>query len=374
MVNQLNKFTISNISKKLNKINVKVSLSHQKPFPNLSLLSSYRFKKHFVKIFPNGTIQGGYARMITSLIDFSFIRSLVAHHYSNSGPPCYDPASLFLLDLFRYIDGHQNMSGFLEVLHDKDRGRAYRTYAGISMEHIPSEGTFSHFRIRIGEGLYNEIFHVLVSIFHQLEMITFKILAHDGTLYPTWARYKGCAYFCNECSCISVSDAIDKVRKQILYRLNNLAENNLGSEVRAYTECPSERFPEDVKKPKVELFAFRLAFDDGEVTKEQRNTAILFGVEEELNTQHLCIQTIRSNVSGVSLYDGSIAICCPKLPKDTDARIGVRRDPQNPDKKQKIFGYNFILSTSVEIHLGIELPVAITNIAGNAEEGSQLIP
>ena len=75
------------------------------------------------------------------------------------------------------------MKKFLEVLHDKDRGRAYRTYAGISMEHIPSVGTFSHFRIRIGEGLYNEIFHVLVSIFHQLEMITFKILAHDGTLY-----------------------------------------------------------------------------------------------------------------------------------------------------------------------------------------------
>lgn len=31
------------------------------------------------------------------------------------------------------------------------------------------------------------------------------------------------------------------------------------------------------------------------------------------------------------------------------------------------------LSTSVEIHLGIELPVAMTNIAGNAEEGSQII-
>jgi len=373
MVNHLSKFTISNISKKLNKINVKISLSHQRPFPNLNLLSSYSFKKCFVKIFPNGGIQGGYARMITSLIDFSFIRSLVAHRYSNNGPPCYDPPTLFLLDLFRYIDSHQNMSKFLEVLHDKDRGRAYRTYAGISMEHIPSEGTFSHFRIRIGEGLYNEIFHVLVSIFHQLEMITFKILAHDGTLYPTWARYKGCAYFCNECSCISVSDAIDKVRKQILYRLNNLAENNLGSEVRAYTECPSERFPEDVKKPKVELFAFRLAFSDGEVTEEQRNTALLFGVEEELTKQHLCIQTIRSNVSGVNLCDGSISICCPKLPKDTDARIGVRRDPQNPDKKQKIFGYNFILSTSVEIHLGVEMPVAITNIAGNADEGGQLI-
>ncbi len=188
-----------------------------------------------------------------------------------------------------------------------------------------------------------------------------------------WARYKGCTYFCNECSCIIVSDTIDKVRKQILYRLNNLAENNLGSEVRACTECPSDRFPEDVKKPKIELFAFRLAFADGEVSEEQRNTAILFGVEEELDRQHLCTQTIRSNVFNINPDDGSVTIRCPKLPKDIDARIGVRRDPKNPDRKQKIFGYNLVLSTSVEIHLKIELPVAVTNIAGNAEEGSQII-
>ena len=311
--------------------------------------------------------------MITSLIDFSFIRSLVAHRYSPYGPPCYDPPSLFLLDLFRYIDAHQDMYHFLNVLHDKDRGRAYRTYAGISMDTIPSEGTFSNFRIRLGERLYNEIFHILVEIFHQLEMITFTILAHDGTLYPTWARYKGCTYFCNECSCITVYDAIDKVRKQILYRLNNLAENNLGSEVRAYTECPSDRFPEDVKKPKIELFAFRLAFADGELSEEKRNTAILFGVEEELDRQHLCTRTIRSNVFNINPDDGSVTIRCPKLPKDIDARIGVRRDPKNPDRKQKIFGYNLVLSTSVEIHLKIELPVAITNIAGNADEGSQII-
>jgi hypothetical protein len=373
MVNHLDKFTVNKVSKKLNKINCKVSLSHQKPFPTLSLLSHYRFKKRFVKLFPNGSIQGGYAKMITSLIDFSFIRSLVADRYSPYGPPCYDPPSLFLLDLFRYIDGYQNMSQFLHLVHDEDRGRAYRTYAGICMDHLPCEGTFSNFRIRLEEPLYNEIFHVLVEIFHQLEMITFKILAHDGTLYPSWARYKGCTYFSNECSCISVSDAIGKVRRQILYRLNNLAEGNLGSEVRAYTKCPSERFPEEIRKPRIELFAFRLAFGDGELTEEQRNTAILFGVEEELNTQHLCIQTIRSNVLGVSLYDGSISICCPRVPKDTDARIGVRRDPRNPDKKQKIFGYNLVLSTSVELHLKIELPVAVTNISGNAEEGSQLI-
>jgi len=373
MVNHFQKFTINNISRKLNKINYEISLSHQKPFPHQSLLSHYQFRKQFVKIFPHGSIQGGYPKMITSLIDFSFIRSLVADCYSPFGPPCYDPPSLFLLDLFRYVDSHQNMSKFLEVLHDKDRGRAYRAYAGISMEHIPSEGTFSHFRIRIGETMYNEIFHVLVTIFHHLEMITFKILAHDGTLYPTWARYKGCTYFCDQCAWITVEDVVGKVTNRILYRLNNLSKNNLGSEARVYTECPSQRFPEEVKKPTIELFAFRLAFSDEELSEEQKNTAMLFGVEGELNRQHLCIHTLRSNVSAVNLNDGSITIRCPKLPKDTDARIGVRRNPKNPDKKQKIFGYDLVLSTSVEIHLKIELPVAVTNIPGNAEEGGQII-
>jgi len=373
VVNPFKKFTIINISKALNKININISLSHQRPFPNIWLLSNYKFKKRFVKILPNGDIKGGYTRMITSLIDFSFIRSIVANCYSPYGPPCYDPPSIFLIDLFRYIDGHQNMAKFLQLLRDKDRGRAYRTHAGISEDNIPCEGTFSIFRTRLGEKLYNEIFHILVDIFHQLEMITFKILAHDGTLYPTWARYKGCTYFCDQCSCITVEDVVGKVKNRILYRLNNIAENNMGSEVRVYTECPSDRFPEDVKKPKIELFAFKLGFTDGDLTKEQKNTAILFGVEEELAKQQLCIHTLRSNVININFNHSAMSIQCPKLPKDTDARIGVRRDPQNPNKIQKIFGYNLVLSTSVELHLQIELPVAVTNISGNAEEGSQFI-
>ena len=336
-------------------------------------LSRYRFKKRFVKIFPNGDIRGGMCRMIASLIDFSFIRSLVADCYTTIAPPCYDPPSLFLLDLFRHIDGYKEMSRFCQVLRDEDRGRSYRHLAGLTDGSIPCEGTFSHFRKRLGSCRYNEIFHVLVDIFHQLEMITFKVLAHDGTLYPTWARYKGCTYFCEKCPCITVYDVIGKVKNRILYRLNNMAEQNLGCEVRVYTECPSPRFPDDVKKPKIELLAFRLAFNDGEITQEQTNTAIIFGVDEQLQRQQLCIHTFRSNVTNINLTDGSMTLCCPRLPKDTDARIGVRRDPQKPDKKQYIFGYNLVLSTSVELQLNIELPVAVTNIAGNAEEGSQII-
>jgi len=372
MVNPLKKFTIASVAKRLNKINIDVSLSHQNPFPNPNLLSRYRFEKRFVKLSPNGDIKGGMCRMIASLIDFSFIRSLVADSYSLYGPPCYDPPSLFLLDLFRYIDGYPNMSRFCEILRDEDRGRSYRQLVGLNAN-IPCEATFSNFKLRLGQSRYNEIFHVLVDMFRQLEMITFNILAHDGTLYPTRARYKGCTYFSDQCACIMVENVIGKVKDRILYRLNNMAQHNLGSEVRVYTDCPGNRFPENIKKPKIELFAFKLAFCDGDPVDEQTNTAILFGVQEQLNRQQLCIKTIRSNVFNIDFNNGSMSLCCPKLPKDTDARIGVRRDPQNPDKKQKIFGYNLVLSTSVELHLKIELPVAITNISGNAEEGSQII-
>ncbi|MBC8442387.1 MAG: hypothetical protein H8D87_22215 [Deltaproteobacteria bacterium] len=100
------KFNISSVSKKLNNINVKNSAANDKPFPCLVLLSNYRFTNRFVKIISNGDIQGGYTKMITSLIDFSFVRSLTASCYSIKSPPSYDPVSIFLLELFWYIDQH----------------------------------------------------------------------------------------------------------------------------------------------------------------------------------------------------------------------------------------------------------------------------
>ena len=90
---------------------------------------------------------------------------------------------------------------------------------------------------------------------------------------------KAAPIFVISVTCITVDDVLGKVRNRILYRLNKLSEGNLGSEIRLYEDCPSDRFPEDVKKPRIELFAFKLAFADGEPSEEQKNTAILFGVE-----------------------------------------------------------------------------------------------
>jgi hypothetical protein len=64
---------------------------------------------------------------------------------------------------------------------------------------------------------------------------------------------------------------------------------------------------------------------------------------------------------------------CPKLPYDRTARIGVRRKTSNPDKTEKIFGYNAVIATAIEPQWGLELPVSCVTIAGNAEEGKQAI-
>ena len=367
------KFNISNVSKKLNNINVKNSAANNKPFPCLVLLSNYRFTKRFVKIMPNGDIQGGYTKMITSLIDFSFVRSLTAHRYTIKSPPAYDPVSLFLLELFRYIDCHQNMDKFLEVLRDHDRGKTYRTYAGIYGQ-IPTKGTFSNFKARLGESLYNDIFHELVDIFRQLQMITFNILAHDGTLFPTRARYRGCTWFSDKCSCINIHDIVFRVKRQIMYRLNNLNKVNLDKAFKIKCECPFMPEGKAMKKPpKIEVLSMKLEFIDGKQSQNQINTAMLFGVKQELDKQGMFINVIRSNLFEIDPFEGHGKLKCPKIPKDTDARIGVRRDPQNANRKQKIFGYNLVLSTSVELDLKLELPVAATNIAGNAEEGKKII-
>ena len=98
-------FTVSKIIKKLNQIRVTINAEHNKPFPKPKCfwLSEYTYQRRYIKIHPDGRIVGGLSRFVSSLIDFSFIRSIVAHRYSDFGF-AYDPVSLFLLELFRHLE------------------------------------------------------------------------------------------------------------------------------------------------------------------------------------------------------------------------------------------------------------------------------
>ena len=371
----LTSFTIAHIVKKLNRIHVHINSTHSRPFPKPRSfwLSEYTYQRRYIKIHPDGRIVGGLSRFVSSLVDFSFIRSIVAPNYSPAGF-AYDPVSLFLLELFRYLEKYPDMKTFVQVVRDREKGKHYRLYSGIKYPNLPCEATFTNFKGRLGEELYNQIFHVLVEVAELLGFLTYKILATDGTLFPTNARYRGCTYFYPECEFIEFKGIIENVHRRILYRLNNPEKIVPGKEIRIRVECPSPNFPGDVPRPKVEVLTLSL-----EEANPQRPGILnqVFGLKEALEAAGLDLVVKRGVltkiVTGDNTKSDSFFFRCPKLPSDMEARIGVRRNPQNPNRTQKIFGFDAIIDTSIELTLGIELPVACTTIAGNAEEGRHYI-
>ena len=114
-------FSLGSILKKLNRIHVQVNSDYDTPFPKPRIfwLSEYAYRRRYIKIKPDGRIVGGLSRFITSLIDFSFIRSIVACRYCLIGF-AYDPVSLFLLELFRYIEKYPDITTkLLEINADR---------------------------------------------------------------------------------------------------------------------------------------------------------------------------------------------------------------------------------------------------------------
>ena len=368
-------FPIGRIVKKLNRIRVRIRDKYNRPFPKPEIfwLSKYTYQPRYIKIYPDGRIAGGLSRFVSSLIDFSFVRSIVAHKYSLTGF-AYDPVSLLLLELFRYLEKYPRMKDFVKTVRDKEKGKHYRLYAGIKFSNLPCEATFTNFKDRLGEKLYNEIFHVLVEIVELLELISYKIITTDGTLFHTNARYKGCTHFCDECNFIEFKGVISNVRQRVLYLLKNPEKIIPGKEIRIKLPCPSSNFPEDIEPPKVEVLSLFLK----EMGREKPSIFNgIFELEEKLNAVHLDLMVKRGIITravmGDSISSDAFFFKCPKLPADMEARIGVRRDPQNPNRKQKIFGFNAVIDTSVEMDLGLELPVACSTLAGNAHEGKHYI-
>jgi hypothetical protein len=123
-------FNIGNVIKKLNRIHIQINSKYNRPFPKHRIfwLSEYKYQRRYIKIHPDGRIAGGLSRFVSSLIDFSFIRSIVAHKYKHLGF-AYDPVSLFLLELFRYLEKYPNMKTFVHTVRDKEKGKHYRLYA-----------------------------------------------------------------------------------------------------------------------------------------------------------------------------------------------------------------------------------------------------
>jgi hypothetical protein len=127
------------------------------------------------------------------------------------------------------------------------------------------------------------------------------------------------------------------------------------------------------------MLSFTLEHASNELSEVDTNNLRFFRLEEQLTNFGLVLRFPQSNVHSISLssllgdVSNTFRFRCPKLPYDRTARIGVRRKSSNPDKTEKIFGYNAVIATAIEPQWGLELPVACVTIAGNADEGKQAI-
>jgi len=367
-MHNLTEFTLKQCLRKLNSINVEINLEHQRPFPKIKMASHYEYQFRYIRIDPLGYFNR--ARFVTSLINFTFIRSIVADCYSEEGRPPYDPCSMFVLDLIALLNGI-TIKELCNTIHDRNEGYAWRLYAGISVDRIPCEADFSNFRIRIGSQRYNAIFHILVQIVKILGMITGRILSHDSTLFHTFARYRGCNYACSECESIQVRD--DNFINDVRYRINKLLENScsipLNKEMRAYAKCPRKEYlPQGVKPCSIIIIAFTiLPFNEEAFTENDRQTARLLDPEDNLGKHNLMLKVLRSHISKIdaSSWPYPVYVKCPKIPADLEAKIGCRRSKYNPDKVEKIFGFKATISTNIEPELALELPIDCIGGAGS---------
>ena len=120
----------------------------------------------------------------------------------------------------------------------------------------------------------------------------------------------------------------------------------LDKELRAYAKCPKGSLPNDVKPPSIVACAYKLLPYNPEAFNEKEQTAKVFGVEETLLKHNLMLVSLRSNISKIelNLRDNPVYVRCPRMPYDLDAKVGYRRSKYNPNKKERVFGYQVIIS------------------------------
>jgi len=372
----LGKFPLPKILGKIDLANDKASSKFQDSFPKdeRRFLSHYQYKKRYIEITPNGEIIGGLSRMFVSLVDLSFTRSLVADVYGKKGYYCYDPASMFCLEISRILDGYKHTKSFCKILRDPQRGLHYWAYAGVIKEHIPSEDDFSNFRARCGGEKYREILQALVDIAYPLGFLSRSLIASTGgTLFPSFSRFKGCDYFERKCQRIQITGLLSRIKKRAGRLLNHPKEIVLGKEYQVRARCPSRLFPEKKKRPLINLFSF--SFFRFDPNKEQDETSRLLGIEQRLKELGLMLLPLKSSISLIQMSPrlDTCLIKCPHLPSDVEAKRGVRRSKEDPSKLEYIFGYDKMTLTLINPLLGIELPSDSVTKEGSIYEGNFFI-
>lgn len=339
------------------------------PFPKAASrwLSHYEFTPHPIALTSQGDVDGGLSWLVGATLDLSFTRALCATSYGARGAPCYDPASLVFLEVAAKVDQYVDYAQFCRDLHDSDKGRRYRQLAGLHSA-IPGEDDLCHFRYRIGESVINQITDVVVDFLHHFGLIKGELLSTDGQLEPSYSRYKGCPYACQDCRALPIDTAGQQA-------LRDQLQSGAG---RLQLTCP---FPDVVEKvraataktgaprdPKMALLALEVLSDTATSSSDRQQVAALLGLPHE----HL--PPVRLTWCHLQRTpQGELLASCPKVPSDLEAKVGYHVDNKDPSKKERVFGYCHIQTTDLNRELGLELPLGNTTDAANVNEGHNFI-
>ncbi|MDH3603334.1 MAG: hypothetical protein OEU26_27285, partial [Candidatus Tectomicrobia bacterium] len=270
-----------------------------------------------------------------------FTRALCAPYYGARGGPCYDPASLIMLEVATKVDQYVDYAQFCRDLHDHDKGRRYRQLAGLH-ERVPGEDDLCKFRYRIGDEVIDQIMAVAVDFFSHFGLIQGELLSTDGQLEPSYSRDKGCTYAGEDCQAFTLSEADRQA----------LGEQFQSGAKRLELTCP---FPETVAKvreatakkgtpkdPKVALLEIETVPEDNASTPQRQHVANLLGLPQDE------VPPLRLKWCHLSqASSGELVGSCPKMPSDLKAKIGVHIDTQHPDQIEEVFGYLRLTTTDL---------------------------
>jgi hypothetical protein len=330
-------------------------------------LSHYDFTPYALELTPEGDIDGGLSWLIGATLDFSFTRALCASRYGARGAPCYDPASLIVLEVATKVDQYVDYAQFCRDLHDRDKGRRYRQLAGLH-EHVPGQDDLCHFRYRIGDDIIDQLIATVVDLLAHFGLIKGELLSTDGQLEPSYSRYKGCTYACQDCQAFKLTQADRQA----------LGEQLQSGAKRLQITCP---FPEVVervrqatakkgaaKDPMVALLEIETVSEAQASARQRQLVGKLLGLAQDQ------VPALRLKWCYLSQGEnGEIVGHCPKMPSDLEAKIGVHVDNQHPDHKEEVFGYVHLKTTDLNLELGLELPVGNSTYAANTKEGNEFI-
>ena len=149
----------------------------------------------------------------------------------------------------------------------------------------------------------------------------------------------------------------------------------LGKQRCSFALCPQDDLPSCVRK-RPSFITLSFCFLPKEDDRLQSELARILGVEKKLPQKGLYLKLTSSCVSRIDLTGNNplIYVHCPRMPSDLEAKIDYRRSNHNPNKKVKIFGFQAMITTSIEVEIGLELPVGCVVSSAEKSDGSHLIP